>query len=148
MDQSTYLMLVETEDDSGIFEVFDYMHADKGTDLELRWSQNSKPGSYLLDCSNLNNITVNAFFDGEKFIPDPNNPIIETHHSPVESKIVAVLYNNRAYGLFSVHKDSPKYIRYEMALHSKTMCLLNTTDSFVNLGYIWNGKEFIKAEKI
>lgn len=148
MDQVMYLMVVETEDGSGIFEVFDYFYAEKGTDLEIRWSKNSKPGSYLLDCSNLNNLTRNAFFDGEKFIPDPENPIINIDHFHGKAKSVAVLYNDRLYGLFHVEKDSSKCTRYEMAMHSKTMCLLNTADFTVNLGDIWNGKEFIKAERI
>ncbi len=148
MDQNLYLIAVETEENSGLFEVFDYFLLDKNTDMDLRYSENTKPGNYLIDCTKMNNFTLNAYFDGEKFIPDPNNDIIDVGSEENESKILALLYDNKLYGLFAVHKDSPKYIRYEMAMDSKVICIKNESDVFINLGYIWDGTKFLQQGEI
>jgi hypothetical protein len=147
MDQNLYVIAVEIEENSNLFEVFDYFLLEKNTDMDLRYSENTKPGNYLLDCTGMNNLTLNAYFDGEIFIPDPSNELIDVGDEKDGSKIIAQLYDDKLYGLFAVHKDSPKYIRYEMAMDSKVVCIKNESNLFINLGDIWDGTKFLKPEE-
>lgn len=146
MNVNTYLMLVETEDNSGLFEVFDTIVLAKGTPTDIIWSQNAKPGSYLLDCTGMNSITLNSYFDGNSFILDPNGKTYDLSDVENGTKVVAMMYEDKVFSLFLVAPLSIKYTKYDMALDSKTICLLNDSDSFVNLGYIWNGEQFLNPE--
>lgn len=148
MSQNIYFVAVELEEGSSLFEVFDYFLIDKDSEVDIRWSEKVKLNNYLLECTGMQNVTLNAFFDGEKFIPDLSNSLIDLSNVEDESKFIAMLAEDRVYGLFNVHKDSPKYIRYEMAMDSKVICIKNESDTFINLGHIWDGTKFLKAKEI
>lgn len=148
MNESLYLFLVEVEDGSGIFEVFDYTLIPKDSDMDARWSKNAQPGNYLLDATGIPGLGSNAYYNGKEFIPDGEGNVIDFSGAEKGTKIISLLYNDRVFGVFGIHPESPKFFKYDMAMHSKVICIKNDFNRFINLGDIWDGTKFIKPEEL
>ena len=141
-----YLIAVEIEDGLGQYEVFDYVmlepHYEEGI---KRWSEAAAQANYIMDCTGIKNLTMGATLSNGEFIPVEG----EFDHSTVfTDRIFCVITNNKIYGIIFVNKGSEKEERYDHAIDSNVIVIDGEGHAISNLGYIWNGTEFIKPEDI
>lgn len=139
-----YLIAVEIEEGLGQYEVFDYVLFEPNYEDGIkRWSEATSQENYIKDCTGMKNLTLLATLDNDRFIPVDG----EFDHSTVfTDRIFGLISDNKVYGIIFVNKGSEKEVRYDHAISSKVIAIDASNYEKANLGYIWNGTDFIKPE--
>ena len=140
-----FLIAVETEDNSGIYEVFDYIYLmPDNTESIKRWTQAAANDHYFMDCSNMENITLEAILLPDGTFSPKEGEVDHAKDNPI--RVFALIYDNKIYGLNFVNIGSEKETRYDFAMSSKVIAINGADYPNTNLGDIWDGITFKRPE--
>lgn len=138
-----YAFAVQLEENSNLFEIFDIILINQSSNNEMinRWKKGFLNGNVtLLKNNNVEKISENSFWDGEKFIFNNNFKSFEYYNKNLS---IVLLSNNYVFGLINLPEDQYVKDKYEAALDSNVIGIDISNIDNVELGSIWNGTEFI-----
>lgn len=135
-----YALAVETDDN--LFEIFDILYFEKGTEIDLRYQQNIANKAIGIHSTIRNGIKIGAIFDNDKFIYESTE---DTFDIAEDENIYLFLSDNKVFGFIINQKEDPADKKYQAAFSSKVILIDISLEQKVGFGDLWNGQEIIQV---
>jgi hypothetical protein len=140
MISNKYAFAVEIED--GLFEIFDILHFEKGTALDIRYENATSQEAIGIYAPFYDDIDIDDIIDVDRLL---SKNIEESDNIDKEDNVYLLLSNNKVFGIIKNSKSESYDKKYQAAFQSKVIIINVSLENNVGFGDLWDGQKIINA---
>jgi hypothetical protein len=140
MTNNKYALAVKIED--GLFEIFDMLHFEKGTALDIRYQDATSQKAIGIYTPFYDEINIGDTLDIDLFL---SKDIEESDNTDKDHNVYLLLSNNKVFGIIENSKSESYDKKYQAAFQSKVIVIDVSLEKNVGFGDLWDGQKIIKA---
>jgi hypothetical protein len=140
MINNKYALAVEIED--GLFEIFDMLHFEKGTALDIRYQNATLKEAIGIYAPFYDNINIGDILDVDVYL---SKNIEKSDNTDKDQNVYLLLSDNKVFGIIENLKSEAYDEKYQAAFESKVVVVNVSLEKNVGFGDLWDGQKIIKA---
>lgn len=128
--------------DEKLFEIFDILYFEKGTEIDLRYQKNISSGAIAIHSKIRNQIKVGAILDNDVLTYDSTENCFDLEEN---ENIYLFLSNKKIFGYTIIKKTDLADRKYQAAFGSNVILIDVSLENSVGFGDIWDGQKIIRV---
>jgi hypothetical protein len=136
LSTNKYALVVEI--DTSLFEVFDIVYLEQGSEIDLRYNNGTLSPAIGVRPKNKSNIKVGSFWDGQNFVSQETNGFVNINS---DQDAYVFISDSKMFGIVVKLKEDPDNDKYQAAFESNVLLINASSETSIGLGDLWDGQK-------
>lgn len=137
---NSYALAVEIE--KGLFEIFDILAFDKGTEIDVRYSNAVSSGATGVFKNIRKGIKIGATLDNDILVSDSEEGAIDLEDN---ENAYFLISENKVFACMIHEKDNQFDKKYQAAFENNVIVIDISLENNVGFGDLWDGQKIIRV---